>query len=87
MCLKYEYRSVVGAAADSGGRARAHADVRNRRAAQPVHAAGGVRRLDSRRLRRLHLQLRRMDLLARRRHARYIHCSHILYIRSYTLIH
>ena len=63
-------RSVVGAAASGRVRAGAHALICEHRAPQPVHAASGLRRLDPSRVRRLHLQLRRLDLLARRRHAR-----------------
>ena len=67
-------RSVVGAAAGGRVRAGAHARIREHRAPQPVHAASGLRRLDPSRVRRLHLQLRRLDLLARRQHARYAAC-------------
>ena len=63
-------RSVVGAAAGGRVRAGAHALIREHRAPQPVHAASGLRRLDPSRVLRLHLHLRRLDLLARRRHAR-----------------
>ena len=63
-------RSLVVAAAGDRVRAAAHARLCEHRAPQPVHAPSGVRRVDPSRVRRLHLQLRRLDLLARRQHAR-----------------